>query len=478
MKETEDVIVSDLKGSKIVRDKDYRHGYIENSVGTYTFEIMSTEKVAFNSVMPFYNTVRRLIPMKIGNFEFIPLGEFNKLPDELALLLKENHIEPGLLKKEQGLFWGQGPELYQVKFEDKDGKKVRIKEYDNVPNIQAWLDTWDYEEYLLKASNEFNHMQGHFTQYIRNRGPRIGKSAMINKLEHISCIRARLGWHKPLQAIDNILVGDFEMPWINGLTQFPVFDKKDPFAYPIAMNYSNMTAYATDGDYAKPSFQGSIPLIKLSNSTINLILNFNINSAVIKFHIESPAIFWENKKEKLMLKCQADSIEYNDAMLDKYKDEYMAIIASSLSGVDKVGKFVHTESIFDPESNTYVHFTITAIDQKIQDYFDAQIATSKHASLQLSASAGIHPALTGLSGDGNLPSGSEQLYAFKFFLQTGTDIPEMIICRDINNAIQANFPGTPYRMGFYHDNVITEEQTAPKDRIRNSGNGGNGAGKN
>ena len=459
----------------IVHDKDYKQGYVENGAGVYTFDIMGSEKFAFNSIMPFFNNNRRLIPMKIGDFEFIPLGEFNKLPDEIAELLRDDNTTPGILEKKTGLIWGQGPELYRTKFVDKDktGVKTRVKEFDTDPEIQAWLDTWDYKGYILKAINEYTHLNGHFTQYIRNKGPRIGKEGKINELKHIPSIRARLGWHDPLQAVPFIIVGDFERPWINGLTQFPIFDKITPFANPIAMNYSNMTAFATDGDYGKISFEGSITTIKMSNSVSKILLNFNLNSAVIKFHIESPELFWNNKKAQLEDKCQDEGTTYSDKMLDKYKDEYIQAIASSLSGIDMVGKLVHTVKMFDDESNQYVSFTITAIDQKIKDYFDAQISLSKHAALMKTAGLGLHPALTGLSIEGNLPSGSEQLYAFKFFLMTSTDIPEMIICRDINNAIQANFPGKDLKMGFYHDVIITEAQTSPNNRVINSGTGGN-----
>jgi protein-tyrosine phosphatase len=80
----------------------------------------------------------------------------------------------------------------------------------------------------------------------------------------------------------------------------------------------------------------------------------------------------------------------------------------------------------------------------------------------------VHPALSNLSADGNLPSGSEQLYAFKLYLATGVEIPEGIVCRDINNAIRANFPEKNLRMGFYHDVVLTEEMTPTKERLRNN----------
>jgi len=98
---------------------------------------------------------------------------------------------------------------------------------------------------------------------------------------------------------------------------------------------------------------------------------------------------------------------------------------------------------------------------------------AREASFQNSATVGLHPSLSNLSKDGNLPSGSEQLYAFKLFLMTAIDIPEGIICKDINIAIKANFPDTDLRIGFYHDAVLTEQATNPNDRVKNQPMAGN-----
>lgn len=89
------------------------------------------------------------------------------------------------------------------------------------------------------------------------------------------------------------------------------------------------------------------------------------------------------------------------------------------------------------------------------------------SAFQVTSGIGLHPALSNLSKDGNLPSGSEQLYAFKLYLATGVDIPEAIVTKDINLAIAANFPGKKLRLGFYHDVLLTEEMTAPADRLKN-----------
>ena len=108
------------------------------------------------------------------------------------------------------------------------------------------------------------------------------------------------------------------------------------------------------------------------------------------------------------------------------------------------------------------------MDQKVADFIDAQIGISNQSLFMITSGLGMHPALSNLSKDGNLPSGSEQLYAFKLYLATGIDIPEGIVMKDINMAIRANFPGTDLRLGFYHDIVMTEEKTNPKDRLKNA----------
>jgi protein-tyrosine phosphatase len=96
------------------------------------------------------------------------------------------------------------------------------------------------------------------------------------------------------------------------------------------------------------------------------------------------------------------------------------------------------------------------------------VAIAKRADFETTAGFGLHPALSNMSADGNLPSGSEQLYAFKLYLATSVDIPESIICKDINQAIAVNFPGKNLKMGFYHDTVLTEESTSPSERIKNN----------
>jgi len=439
-------------------------GIITAGSEVYTFEVSGSQTFAQPGVLPFYTNIRALLPMKIGNFDIVPHGEQNQLPTDLRILLDENNLTPGILDKQASLLWGQGPALYKLKFENGERKKY----FDSDPEVEGWLRSWNFEDYLQKATIEFRHMNGHYTKYFRNRGFRIGEPGFITKLEHVSSMFARLEWPDQYHLINNIIVGDYAQPWKYGLRAYPVYSEQDPFAWPVTMRYSNLYSFALSNDYSRPSYYGSLGWIRLATSIAKLLSNFNKNSAAIKYHIKVPGIYWDNAEQELKDKCNRDGVAYADKLLTDFKKKKMQEFADVLRGVDNVGKFLTTEELFDETSGKYVGWTVDVLDQKVKDFIDAQVNIAKQASLETTAGIGLHPALSNISFDGNLPSGSEQLYAFKLYLLTGVDIPESIVCRDINNAIAANFPGKGLKLGFYHDAVITEAQTAPADRIKNN----------
>jgi len=433
--------------------------------GCYVFDVVGTSQVAQTSVLPFYSNARQLLPTRIGDFQIVANGNENNYPDEIRLILDENNLTPEVLNKQAQLLYGQGPALYRNKFED--GR--RMKYWDEDKDIQAWLDSWDYEDYLLKACIEFRTLNGHFTKFYRNRGARIaGGKAVVAKLEHVSGMFSRLEWPDENNQVRNIIVGDYRQPWKNGLRRYPVFDPESPFAYPVSMRYSNLYAYALDLEYSRSPFHGALSWISLGSSIPKLLTNFNDNSMAIKYHIEVPALYWEQLRMKLEEECVKQNIPYTEKAFEKLKDDTFKAVSLALAGNDKVGKYITTDSLFDETGNSYVGWKITPMDQKVKDFIDAQIAISNQSLFMITSALGLHPALSNLSKDGNLPSGSEQLYAFKLYLATGVDIPEGIVMKDINMAIRANFPGSNLRLGFYHDIVMTEEKTNPKDRIKNA----------
>jgi hypothetical protein len=410
-----------------------------------------------------YFTSGNYAPIRIGDYNIIPYGDSNNMPTELREILDANNITPEVLNKQEQQLLGQGPALYEVRFEN--GKKTKYWVTD--PEIESWLKSWDWEDYLLKANIEFRHVNGHFTRFFRNRAARIGGPGMITHLEHVSVSNARLEWPDTAGKINNIITGEFERTWDQGLKKYPVYDWRNPFQHPVAMSYSNLYAFAMDNDYSRPQWYGIINWIKLGSDIPKLLKNFNDNSAAIKYHIESPSLYWEIKRDTLKKNCTLTGVEYKESMLEDLKDDIYKSIGEALVGIEKAGKFISTETVFDDMSREYVGWKITPLDQKVKDFIEAQIEIAKRSDFAITAGLGLHPALSNLSADGNLPSGSEQLYAFKLYLSTGVDIPESIVCRAINYAILANFPGKSLKIGFYHDVVTTEETTSPSNRLKN-----------
>ena len=445
---------------KIYKNGDF--AAINTDVGVFLFEASTENRSPFSGVTPI--TGNPAIPVRVGEYLIMSLGDSNALPEEMRKVLDENHITPELLNKQAQLLWGQGPELYRTRIEN--GR--RVKEWLTAKEIRSWLNDWNWEDYLLKTVIEFRTMNGYFSKAYRNRGARIGKKAYLTHLEHVSCTGARLEWAGLNVPPKRIITGDFSNYVALPLKPYPVYDVTDPLANPIAMSYDNLYSFALNFNYSVPSMFALLRWIKLGSALPELLYNFNENSAAIRYHITAPAIYWQQKEDQLKTNCDLKGVDYTPEMLENLKDEVYKTFAEGLVGRQKAGKMLTSETIYDEIANDYVGWKVEVIDQKVKNYIDSQINLAKRADFAITAGFGLHPALSNMSADGNLPSGSEQLYAFKLYLKTAVDIPERITTQMINKAIRANFPGTDVRVGFYHDSVLTEEETSPGDRIRNN----------
>lgn len=346
------------------------------------------------------------------------------------------------------------------------------------PEIQDWLDSFEYEEYLRNCIVDYVHAEYHYSKLFLNRSARIKDPGTRNsynlrpkiaKLEHVTVKDARLEWPEDRKTVKNIIVGDWENEDIKSLSVYPVFDRFDPFKVPVSMIFSNMYSFCRDF-YGVPSHYGAWNWIKRSSSIPKILESLTNNSLNIKWHIISPAEYWEKKAEQLKKKCELQDIEYNDDMLEDLKDEVFKSWAKVLSGVDNVGKFITTDSFATEVGMTkseIMKWEIIPIDMKVKDFIDAQVAVANKADSATTSGLGLHPSLSNIMVDGKLASGSEQLYALKLYLATEVDIPESVITRAINLAISINFPGKKLRLGFYHDIVHREDQVSPKDRTAN-----------
>ena len=404
----------------------------------------------------------------IGDYLVYPYGANNDLPDIIKQTVQTNYIAPGILKKKTQLIWGMGPQAYTEKID----KGVLTREWVQDSLVKEWLDSWGYEEYLLKACTDYQHIEGVFSKYELSKGSRIGKN-FISKVQHLFPDRSRLATAKNNKSRDatHVVTADYSFNQVQALTDYkvyPLFDFADPFANRNAVIYSNMYSFCTDY-YTVPDIYGSLEWLNRSTAVPLIFKALSKNSINLKYHIVSPQAFWDRKENDIKANCVKASVLYTPSMLLDYQKQFLEKISVVLSGDENTGKYLHTSKSFTVEGTNLVEhgWEIKVIDQNIKDFVAAQISISERADHALSAGLNLHSALGNVSESGKSDSGSEQIYALKTFLQTGIDIPEMIIMKAINYALKANWPEKNLKLGFYHTDTQKEQDITPGKRLIN-----------
>lgn len=395
-----------------------------------------------------------------------PYGDADDLPTQIKEAVAKNSFAPGMLEKKTQVLWGSGPKLYTESF--VDGELVRVWMEDK--EIQAWLNTWDYEDYLTRCCVDYAYMQGHFTKVFLARGIRIGRKAQIAQLEHVSIEQARLAsvFELRLRKPTHVMVTDYTFDSVQAVTDksvYNLFDFRNPFASETAVHYSNMYSFCSNY-YTVPNVYGSLEWLRRSTAIPLILKALSVNSIGAKYHVTSPQEFWNQQEERIEKDCALRKIPYEPVMLEEYKEQLLKGIEEVLAGEANVGKFWHTTTSLEVDgTNLLEHgWKITLIDDKSKLFIESQILVSKHAIQNLSAGIGLHAAIGNTSDSGQSDSGSEQLYALQNYLLTGINIPEMIVCKTLNYAISANFPEKNVKIGFYHIGVKKQEEVSPKDR--------------
>ena len=413
--------------------------------GTYAVAYNSTSDIDIHSVLNFDGSWEAN-PYYIGSVKVVPNGSDNNLPAYIRNLLEKNNLGPGILARKSGLQYGQGPFLYNLKFENN----AIIKEWSQDADIQKWLDSWDYKTFVRNALQEFNYSQGIYVKYFSGRGQRYGKQ-WITKLECETSNECRLQWPESgnrLEDVQNIIVWDFENMRIKEPAKiYPVFDKNNPAASAVAMRYHSYRSFGRNF-YAMPSFIGSIPWIKRANDIPEIIAYLTENMIAAAYQVHEPAQYWDTRMDML----RTTYPEYDDKQLgielDKLRDELTKTIGNVLSGKKNVGKFLESIDFVD-DNGTLCAWKIEPIEMNIDKYIEAQSKISVLADSSTTSGFGLNPALSNIIIQGKGDAGSQILYAWKLFYAADTQIAEDIVFESIHAALKINFPDKNFSMGLY-----------------------------
>lgn len=449
-------------------EKYGKDAVVSSPTATFSFQVEDPRTFDNRGVSPFdwsNNTSTNFFE----DLEILPYGHRNDIPQVLRDVVYANSSIPGVFEKKQGLLWGQGPLLYSERFEKgPDNKNVRIREWQDNKEIQDWLDSWDYQDYLLEAITDFNFIQGSFTKFVRTNGTKIGRNR-FHSLENMGAHYMRLARARGNQKATHAIFSDL---WhsVNPNTYkiYDLFDSADPFANPNAIMYSRTKTFATD-HYSIPTIYGALEWIRRSTAVPLILRALSKDSISAKYHITSPAKFWDEIRRSLEEKAMYENRQFTDQDMQIYERALFKNIVDTLSGEENVGKILHTKNFLSQDGMSLIEqgWTIKAIDQNIKDFVDTQLKISDKAESAVSSAAGIHKSLGG-SNTGGADSGSEQLYAYLMFKLIGVDIPEYITTKALNAAIKANYPKSGLKLGYYHEEAQRMQDQTSKDRVKNN----------
>lgn len=403
----------------------------------------------------------------VGDYYVLPYGSYDDLPIVIKNVIKNNSKAPGLINRKTELLWGNGPKLYKTKY-------IGDKEYRDIveiSDVQDWLENFEYEKYFLALIEDYHHLQGCFTEIVQSKGYLVNKP-FINTLKHIPPHRARLAVEKGAKNIEatHCFIGDYTLNQINYLESkvLPLFDFKKPFSKSRSVYYSSKYSFCTDY-YSIPDVYGSLEWIRRSTAVPLIFKALTENSMNLKYHIQSPAIFWVKKKEDLQTYYLEQGKTFTEQDFLDYQNRYMEELTTVLSGIAATGKLLHTCTEIYNEGHNLLElgWKIEVIDQKIIDFVNAQVKIVDTADRSLAAGISVHPVLGNITDTGRANSGSEQIYALLNYLNTGINIQEMLITKACNMALKANFPKYNVKIGFFHNVPEILSNINPENRSNN-----------
>ena len=403
----------------------------------------------------------------VGDTKIVPYGWDNNIPVFLRNAVCDNNLAPGILARQAGLLWGQGPQLFRYVFQGGN----LIQEWVEDEEIQQWLDSWDYKEYLLNVETDYLHTGGFFDKKFLRRGRRIGMQPQIAKLEHIPVQDARLEWpandSNRIEDCAHIIEGDFAHGCVNtGMKKYPVFNRHNPGKYGVAASYYRLQSFARDF-YSIPQYWGALRWI-IRGSEIPTIFRYVTDNGInLGYHVHSTQAYWDYRRQALHNLHPEWTDEEVEEEIMNITVKQLETMTQVLAGKENAGKMFHSIDCLDENGNVQ-SWKIEPIDQKTKDFVESQIKISEASVSAITSGMGLHPSLSNIMVNGKLASGSEMLYAFKLYLNSEAEIAYHVILSSINQAISINFPEKKLCLGFYHQSVKSEESVSSADRIKNS----------
>jgi hypothetical protein len=476
------------------------------SGGVLTFEIQGVSEheelrhAEYEKIYARY--VRENMTMQLGDY-VVPLwGEGHNLyPQQVFSTTSENKLLPEVIQKQVKFLFGKGPRLYReiIRGEGEKQRRVRIPVEDAA--IEDWLESWEtqtgehYWEYLKNLITDYYYVNTCVTKYHFTRSrrlPSLKGAKPVLALSYVGSDEARLATEqlsltRPIRNRDcrYVIVGDWMYPNSYDYEVFHRFNPAAPFRHPVAIAFDTDKTFSKHVYAYNDWFKGLLEWIKASNLSPRYLNSYLKNALNAHVHVLIPAAWYNHQKSILETVCnenligdtpvqteysgvrltdeKGNAIPFYETMVDQVVINEIRAISLMMSGEGKNQGKLWASLKYGEEGWEFKEFP-----GKFKEYFESVISLDRRADQVILAGKGISSSITNVEQDGMISkSGSDVYYNYLIYVHTLTP-PERFVTREINRAIQLNFPDAwrrGVRLGFWIDIPAKLQETAPADRL-------------
>lgn len=353
------------------------------------------------------------------DFRVFPWGAKNTMPIDIMMLLKDDNLARPILRKQLGLFWGRGPQLFS-----NDALLTDIPEF---MVRSRWKHT------LLSCLNDNLYTSCAAAMVIMH--PDMKSIAQIRYLP-VWQVRLAVRYDDDGIIPTHALVADFSGPFSNVTTlepqAYPLYDPssgENP-RYPVTIVWMQDVDYFAN-PYPLPIFAGGEEWIRRAIEAPRIISSFIDNNMTIRWIVHIPTQYWADLRSKMIESYvkQGKTQEEGEAAYQTEKQRIINDFVNMLSGAKHVGKAAILEIATEIMGNTIYEYKwkIEQVDLKVGDFIKTMIEISDSADAKKTGAFSLHAALANVGQTGRADSGSEQLYAYNNHLFSSVSIPQFIV---------------------------------------------------
>ena len=385
--------------------------------------------------------------IEVGKFKITPNGPDNLFPYHFKELLDKNNIFHSILREKIDLILTGGTYLYTEALEGKEIIKVPVLDKE----ITNWLESWDFDNFLLEQVTNFIYIENTATLFVSNKARRLPgyeNKRKIAELRAMPIEEIRMGVYNA----QNKITDYFQANWYHPETilKYNAYNRLDPFRYPASMFFVKMPSFGSKY-YGRPPFIGITDYLNLKELIINWSID-NLKNTSFKWHIQSPFSYWDKIQE---------ANGWDNTQLEKYEKDVLVQIDKFLASekAENASKRFHTKFGIDNVTGKETGWKLIALEDNTEKNSKAYLDASSNIDESIIASAHLDPSLSNIQISGKLSSGLDKLIAFNIHQLVSTPTPRRLILSPVNEAIRINWPNKDIKIGF-HDTQLEYAQKA------------------